>query len=227
MNNIDKLFNQFLITDNIEVSLVQFVINLFLASILSLILEWSYYKCAKTVSNRKIFANNFILLALTTMTIITIVKSSLALSLGLVGALSIVRFRSAIKEPEELVYLFLSIAIGLGFGANQRDLTIIAFIFIEIIIWIKNYFSINDMYNNMYLTVNIPNDKIELNVFTNIITKYFLNVDLKRYDKEKGNIEIVFSVEINEIVMIDTCESELRKINKNIKISYLDNRGLI
>ena len=48
-----------------------------------------------------------------------IVKTSLALSLGLVGALSIVRFRAAIKEPEELVYLFLIIAIGLGCGANQ------------------------------------------------------------------------------------------------------------
>ena len=51
--------------------------------------------------------------------VILIVKSSLALSLGLVGALSIVRFRTPIKEPEELIYLFLAIAIGLGFGAGQ------------------------------------------------------------------------------------------------------------
>ena len=50
---------------------------------------------------------------------IVIIKNSLALSLGLVGALSIVRFRAAIKEPEELVYLFLVIAIGLGCGAGQ------------------------------------------------------------------------------------------------------------
>jgi len=50
--------------------------------------------------------------------VITVVKSSLALSLGLVGALSIVRFRTPIKEPEELGYIFLTIAIGLGFGAN-------------------------------------------------------------------------------------------------------------
>ena len=48
------------------------------------------------------------------MLIITVVKTSLALSLGLVGALSIVRFRSAIKDPEELLYLFFSIAIGIG-----------------------------------------------------------------------------------------------------------------
>lgn len=54
-----------------------------------------------------------------------IVKSSLALTLGLVGALSIVRFRTAIKEPEELMFLFLAIAIGLGVGADQRWLTVV------------------------------------------------------------------------------------------------------
>ena len=57
--------------------------------------------------------------------VILIVKSSIALSLGLVGALSIVRFRTPIKEPEELIYLFYAIAIGLGFGSGQSLLTII------------------------------------------------------------------------------------------------------
>ena len=61
-------------------------------------------------------------------------KSSLALSLGLVGALSIVRFRAAIKEPEELVYLFLIIAIGLGCGANQLIITTIGIIFALVLI---------------------------------------------------------------------------------------------
>ena len=68
------------------------------------------------------------------------VKSSLALSLGLVGALSIVRFRAAIKEPEELIYLFLTIAAGLGTGAGQIKITIFGVIFgyflmSEIITW--------------------------------------------------------------------------------------------
>ena len=60
-----------------------------------------------------------IVISIVTFLVITVVKSSLALSLGLVGALSIIRFRTPIKEPFELSYLFLSIAIGLGFGAGQ------------------------------------------------------------------------------------------------------------
>ena len=67
--------------------------------------------------------------------IILVVKSSLALSLGLIGALSIVEFRTPIKEPEELIYLFLSIAIGIGYGSGQNLITIIIFSVIIIIIW--------------------------------------------------------------------------------------------
>ncbi len=77
-----------------------------------------YRRFAGTVSNRDSFSRSFPLLTLSTILVIFVVKSSLALSLGLVGALSIVRFRAAIKEPEELVYLFFCIATGLAIGAE-------------------------------------------------------------------------------------------------------------
>jgi len=77
-----------------------------------------YQRFAGTVSNRDAFSRTFPLLTLATILVIFVVKSSLALSLGLVGALSIVRFRAAIKEPEELVYLFFCIAAGLAIGAE-------------------------------------------------------------------------------------------------------------
>ena len=73
-----------------------------------------------------------------TMLIITIVKSSLSLSLGLVGALSVVRFRTAIKEPEELSYAFLAIAVGIGLGANQILITILGSSIILLIIIINS-----------------------------------------------------------------------------------------
>ena len=63
------------------------------------------------------------------------IQSSIALSLGLVGALSIIRFRTAIKEPQELSYIFLCVAIGLGFGANERLITLAAgFLILAIIV---------------------------------------------------------------------------------------------
>jgi len=81
-----------------------------------------------------------VILGVATCIVIMIVKSSLALSLGLVGALSIVRFRAAIKEPEELVYLFLIIAAGLGCGAGQLKITIVGIIFALLIIFVYSIF---------------------------------------------------------------------------------------
>ncbi len=102
-----------------------FAVALVVVLLLSLLLQWFYVKFGRSLSNRQRLARSFFPLALTTMIIISVVKSSLALSLGLVGALSIIRFRSAIKDPQELVYLFIAVAIGIGAGAGEILLLLI------------------------------------------------------------------------------------------------------
>ena len=129
-----QTFEEFLSASQANIPVFGFILNIILSALLAISLSWIYARYANSLSNRKQFGKNFLLITMTTMLIISVVKSSLALSLGLVGALSIVRFRTAIKEPEELAYLFLSIAIGLGLGADQTAITIIAFIMISIII---------------------------------------------------------------------------------------------
>lgn len=107
-------------------SLTSLLLNLGVGVVLAGLLRWHFLRFASTLSNRAEFAQVFPFIVLTTVLIITVVKSSLALSLGLVGALSIVRFRTPIKEPEELAYLFMAIAMGLGLGAAQTVPTIVA-----------------------------------------------------------------------------------------------------
>ena len=116
---MDKANLDFFLNKSIQIDLNGFVVSLLCSVVLSLLIQVFYIKFSSTLSNRMNFSKNFVLLGATTCIIIVIVKNSLALSLGLVGALSIVRFRAAIKEPEELVYLFLVIAVGLGCGAGQ------------------------------------------------------------------------------------------------------------
>ena len=103
----------------INISFISTISALIASALSAALVRKAYMVYGKSMNNREYFANIFILLAITTCTVIIIVKYSLALSLGLVGALSIVRFRAAIKEPEELVYLFLVIALGLAFGSSQ------------------------------------------------------------------------------------------------------------
>jgi 4-amino-4-deoxy-L-arabinose transferase-like glycosyltransferase len=114
-----------------------FVLNLGLAVALSFLLAYVYTRWGDSLSNRRRFAANFVLVTVTTTFIISIIQSSLALSLGLVGALSIVRFRAAIKEPEELAYLFIAISMGLGLGANQTAITLIAVAVLVLVVWLR------------------------------------------------------------------------------------------
>ena len=120
------------------ISISDLAINLIVGSALSFVLAGYYMRFARTFSNRGQLARVLPFISLTTLLLITVVKSSLALSLGLVGALSIVRFRTPIKEPEELAYLFLAIGLGVGLGADQRIATVVAVLAILAIMLVPN-----------------------------------------------------------------------------------------
>lgn len=227
MNRL-QTFQQFLATQSFQIPVWGFILNLFLAAILAVILSRIYVKYGTSLSNRRMFAKNFLLIAMTTMLVITIVKSSLALSLGLVGALSIVRFRAAIKEPEELSYLFLAISIGLGFGADQRITTLVAFTIIcGIIILTKHYHSTEDN-QNLYLTIATHNPrKIKLEQIVETLKKHCSTVGLKRFDETEEILEASFLVEFENFEQLQTAKSELQKLSDSIKITFLDNRGTL
>ncbi len=107
-----------------DTSAVTLVVYLLVGGGLALYIRFLYRKFGASPSDAESITRVFPLLTLVTIGVIAVVKTSMALSLGLVGALSIVRFRSAIKEPEELVYLFLCIGVGLALGAEQPLLAV-------------------------------------------------------------------------------------------------------
>jgi len=200
-----------------------FILNLFITAILGYLLGLVYIRFGSTHSNRKNFAHNFVLLAVTTMFIITFVKSSLALSLGLVGALSIVRFRSAIKEPEELSYLFLSIALGLGIGAGFGVLTIIGFSAITIIIIFKRLLVKKISTQNLIISVsNNEGGKIDSNKIVEILSLFTNSLRLKRIDETVKVTEISFLATFNDLNKLQNSISELKKIYPDINITYMD-----
>lgn len=227
MNRL-QTFQQFLATQSVQIPVLGFILNFFLAAILSFILSRIYIKYASSLSNRRIFANNFMLLTMTTMLIITIVKSSLALSLGLVGALSIVRFRAAIKEPEELSYLFLAIAVGLGLGANQWIITVVAFVILCGLLILKKSYHVSESNQNFYLTIASHDpQKITLEQIVKILRKYCVAVDMKRFDGTKEMLEASFMIDPGNFEELELMNTELQKLNDSVKITFLDSRGVV
>ena len=192
---MNKADFQFFLNKNIQIDLETFIINLFCAIILSFLIQLTYNKTSKSLSNAGNFSSNFIILGLTTAIIITIVKSSLALSLGLVGALSIVRFRAAIKEPEELVFLFLIIAVGLGCGASQIKITVVGTLIAIIIIFIMHYSDKNrrkitiDKFN-ISLISNKKLDKDNLKKLIDLVSNYSSQSEFISISQDSNNTTI-------------------------------------
>ena len=208
----------------IDISLTNLVISLLTSIVCAYVIKIVYLKYAKTLNNKENFSDVFILLSITTTIVITVVKFSLALSLGLVGALSIVRFRAAIKEPEELVYLFMIIGIGLASGSAQFEVAFILTGAAFIIIFISDKFSKKKITFNSEI-LNIDISKNDYDAFSeklkNVSAKNKIEIELKSLNKQDEKFHIVYIVKnLYETDKAEILINELKKIdNLNFALS--------
>jgi len=204
-------------------SLPGFVLSLAVAALLGAVLGQAYIRFGQSLSNRRVFARNFLLLTVTTTLIITIVRSSLALSLGLVGALSIVRFRAAIKEPEELAFLFLAIGVGLGLGAGQGLLTVVALGVILGLLAIRGLVRRPPAQANLYVTVASPaRGRLTISQITEAFTACGAAANLSRFDETPEAIEASFVVAFSNRAGLEQFSGRLRALSPDVRISCLD-----
>lgn len=209
-------------------SLTALILSLGVATVLSLLLRWHFEKFGSTLSNRSEFAGVFPLIILTTVLIITVVKSSLALSLGLVGALSIVRFRTPIKEPEELAYLFIAIGIGLGLGADQVIPTVSAVTIILSVVAVQRWSRRGQQHTGLYLSVDWSGDEGErpLEALGELISEHAVAADLRRVDARDGGYEVTYFVDIQGPEVVATMVEELRSRFPGVGITFVDQNQL-
>jgi len=200
------------------------LINLFITFFLSYLLGILFIRFGKSISNKASLAASFPMLSITTMIIITVVKSSLALSLGLVGALSIVRFRTPIKEPEELTYLFLAIVIGLSVGADQRLVATIglAFTSLMVILRSKSRFSKTSKSGNFTAVIRYPSN-IQQSQIVSILKKRCTYLALKRVNltNEEFN-ELAFTLIIDSYNNIQDLSNDLLNLSEKISCDMID-----
>ena len=214
-----------------DLSLTSLLLNVAIGIIMSLAVSWHFKSFGSTLSNRQELARVLPFITLTTILIISVVKSSLVLSLGLVGALSIVRFRTPIKEPEELAYLFLSIAIGLGLGANQTVATVVVGLVILIFMGVYSQWQIGKADRNVFLTIDLhisaeeDKDRI-LERLNEAIVPHVNTSDLRRFDVRELSIEAAFIIDVDSIDALTLITNNLRQAYPAIGVSFLDQNSL-
>lgn len=140
----------YLLSSNTTLTTKEISISLAVALLLSLFMYWVYKKTFSGVVYSKNFNITLMLVALITRIVMLVIGSNLALSLGMVGSLSIIRFRTAVKEPRDIAFMFWAICIGLACGARMFEVITIGSIIIALVLVVFKF----DIYSmNNYLLV--------------------------------------------------------------------------
>jgi len=238
-NNLVSNFSKqqienFFINSAVEINITNFLFAIILAAGLAFLIKFVYIKTSKSLNDKEQFSEIFVPLAIITTLVITVVKFSLALSLGLVGALSIVRFRAAIKEPEELVFLFFVIGIGLAAGANQFFVAIVSTIITLTILYLrkiyndkKNDNSFTDTSTNI-LQIQIEGQNYNIDKILNNIKKNVVYLNLKSFSSENKFTQFNFWFDVNK-KSLDSLLKEIKKItseDKLIKVQIFSRSGI-
>ncbi|WP_299212068.1 DUF4956 domain-containing protein [uncultured Dokdonia sp.] len=222
---MDKFLDQFSLNFEDSFSPINYVVYILLCATLLYILAVVYKKYGQSISNRGQLSKVLMIVGLTTFIIISIVKSSLALSLGLVGALSIVRFRTAIKEPEELGYFFMAIALGLGMGANQLLPTLIGFMVLMSIVILQHKSGSGSITQNLLINLECDTDKKTalIQKISDAVSANTKQLEIKRIKHEERTVAINFLVKVKSLKDLNTINSKLIAIDPKVQVTFIDN----
>ena len=176
---------------------VQIVITIALSFVLSLIIAWVYQKTHKGLSYSQSFVFTLVILSIVVSLVMMIIGHSLARAFALLGAFTIIRFRTAVKDTKDTAFVFLALAMGMAVGTDSYAIAIIGTILISAIIYFlskKNYGSFRryDYILNFYVVATNAEEKPYLKLFKEYLaSQSLLNIN----SRQNGQIlELIFDV---------------------------------
>ena len=218
----DIIKNSFL-EETADFSIAAASVSLLSALFIGLFIFFIYKKTYAGVMYSKPFNTSLVLLSVLTTFVILAVTSNVVLSLRMVGALSIVRFRTAIKEPLDLVFLFWSISVGIILGAGLYSLAFLGSAFITVILLVLT--GKVDSSAPYILMLQLENENAELQA-TEIIKNRFGKVIVKSKSITDGQPELIYEVKVknNETSFMNEL-SAIEGVQNATLVSYNGNQA--
>ena len=216
--NFNDIFKSSFLENITSVSIVDMVLTLALAFGLGLFIFLVYKKTYSGVMYSSSFGGTLVALTMITSMTILAVTSNVVLSLGMVGALSIVRFRTAIKEPMDIAFLFWSIAAGIVLAAGMIPLAVIGSVIIGVVMMVFiNRKAVHDPYIAVISCADAKAEKAA----TEYLQKNVEKAVIKSKTAQNGNIEMTWEVRLmkNDTDFI-TELSEMNGVNSAVLVSY-------
>ena len=193
--NFSDIFKSSFLENVASVSILDMVIAVALSFCLGLFIFFVYKQTCQTIMYSSSFGVTLVALTMITAFVILAVTSNVVLSLGMVGALSIVRFRAAIKEPLEIAYLFWAIAAGIVLAAGLIPLAVFGSIVIGVVLLVfvnrKSHF-------NPYIIVLRVKDRDAEKKAVEMIKSNVKKCGVKSKSVAKGQIELNLDIRLND-----------------------------
>ena len=152
---------------------MKMVIALLMGFVVGVIIAFVYKKCYRGVLYSPSFAMTLVMLTLITTPVVMCIKSDIALSMGMVGALSIVRFRTAVKDPMDTAYMFWALTMGILLGAELYVIALVVVLGISVVLFLMTFVKFTTP--NAYLLVLHYDEEAE----------YDINQQLRRTVKQR------------------------------------------
>jgi len=202
-----------------HLAIIDVVVALFVTLMCASIIVWTYRNTYQGVLYQRSFSVTIVLAALVTTSIIMVISGNLVLSLGMVGALSIVRFRAAIKDPLDIVYMFWAISIGIANGVAYMKVSITATILLSIVMVFMKRMPLSD---SPYLLVVKYNSDISSDII-NIVNENSKRSKMKSKSVKNGNYEAVYEVRgVDQNNLMSKLDHNINIIDSTL-ISYSNN----
>ena len=216
--NFSDIFKSSFLENITSVSILDMVIALILAFCLGLFIFLVYKKTFSGVMYSSNFGVTLIALTMITTLVILAVTSNVVLSLGMVGALSIVRFRTAIKEPLDIAFLFWSIAVGIVLAAGMIPLAVFGSVVIGVVLLV---FVNKKSYSHPYILVLQCENHASEQQAKKFVEQYVNRSVVKSKSVQKSLVELNLEVRLkNDNTDFINALSEIKGIQSAVLVSY-------
>ena len=214
-----------LLRDSDDLTARVLLFGLLISFVHGLIISRVYLKTYTGFSFDRTFSFTLIILTVIVTLVMFVISTNIALSLGLLGSLSIIRFRTVIKDSKDMGFLFWAIAMGLTVGAKYFYLSFIVIIFISLMIFLVERLNINKIKNIDYILVinfNFLNKNISTEV-EKILKNYKLDYNLKSSfsDSKSKNSELTYNITLKDKININYIQDKVSKIKNVNNVSLL------
>lgn len=215
-NTLDRLAQSAIAIDPINL-----LITLSLSLVLAVGILFVYRRTHRGFHFERSFSLTLLMTPPIVALVMTFIGSNLALSLGMVGALSIIRFRTAIKDSRDMVYIFWCIATGLGCGTTNWSSTVIAFFFIAIVLLALMRFDLDEGERSSYALIIKADSSPTLENSRVIVEKYAQRSRLRSVEVGGGRCEQVIELERMDGINTKGLVSELQALEGVTSVTLL------